>query len=240
MIAIILKGLGLGLLLSVSVGPVLFTIIKLSLKNGHKAGFAFAGGVSLSDTFLVICGNMAAELVRAALHFEMTIALAGAAILFIMGAWSFFFRKDPKMDNKPLAPELRKRDMAKYAMQGFLINTLNPGAMFFWLTTCTAFAYMPLGERSLLFGSCLFVVIAVDWSKVVLSGQLRKWLTPHTLHIINRVSAIILMGFGLVIAGSVLYNWNKKRDSAYSPTPYSLVSQHMAASAEAPNSSSRL
>ncbi len=209
MIAIILKGLGLGLLLSVSVGPVLFTIIKLSMRSGHKVGFAFASGVSLSDTFLVLCGNMAAELVRAALHFEMAIALAGAAILFMMGAWSFFFRKDPKMDNKPLDAGLRKRDMAKYAVQGFLVNTLNPGAIFFWVTTCTAFAYMPLSERSLLFGSCLLVVICVDMSKVILSGQLRKWLTPHTLHIINRVSAVILMCFGLVIAASVWYNWQK-------------------------------
>lgn len=241
MIAIILKGLGLGLLLSVSVGPVLFTIIKLSMRSGHKAGFAFTAGVSMSDILLVLCGNMAAELIRAALHFEMEIALAGAAILFIMGAWSYFFRKDPKMDNKPLDMGLRKRDMAKYAMQGFLINTLNPGAMFFWVTTCTAFAYMPLADRSILFGSCLLVVVCVDMSKVVLSGQLRKWLTPHTLHVINRVSAIILMGFGLVIAASVLYNWNKKRSQAlYRPTPHSLASQHIAARADAPISSSLL
>ena len=209
MAAIILKGFGLGLLLSISVGPVVFTIIKLSLRSGHKAGFAFAAGVSASDIFLVLCGNMAAELVRAALNFEMTIALLGAAILFIMGAWSFFFRKDPRLDNSPLDKSLRKRDMAKYGMQGFLINTLNPGAIFFWLTACTAFAYLPFSERTLLFASCLLVVVAADLLKVALSGQLRKWLTPHTLHIINRLSAIILMGFGLVIAFSVLYNMNK-------------------------------
>lgn len=207
MTAIFLKGLGLGLLLCISVGPVLFTIIKLSLRKGHKAGYAFAAGVSSSDIFLVLCGNMAAELVRAALSFEKTIALTGAGILFVMGAWSFFFRKDPRMDNSPLDPDLRKRDMAKYAMQGFLINTLNPGAIFFWLTACTAFAYLPFKERTVLFASCLIVVVSADMLKVALSGQLRKWLTPHTLHIINRISAMILMGFGLVIAGSVLYNW---------------------------------
>lgn len=209
MTAIFLKGLGLGLLLSISVGPVVFTIIKLSLRSGHKAGFSFAAGVSLSDVFLVLCGNMAAELVRTALHFENTIALVGAAILFIMGAWSFFFRKDPKMDNSPLEVSLRKRDVAKYGIQGFLVNTLNPGAIFFWLTACTAFAYLPLKERTLLFSSCLLVVVAADLLKVALSGQLRKWLTPHTLHIINRLSAIILMGFGIVIAVSVLYDMNQ-------------------------------
>jgi threonine/homoserine/homoserine lactone efflux protein len=209
MTGIFLKGLGLGLLLCISVGPVLFTIIKLSLRKGHKAGYAFAAGVSASDIFLVLCGNMAAELVRAALHFEMTISLAGAGILIIMGAWSFFFKKDPKMDNSPLDVEFRKRDLAKYSVQGFLVNTLNPGAIFFWLTACTAFAYLPFKERTVLFGSCLLVVVGADLLKVGLSGQLRKWLTPHMLHIITRISALILMGFGLVIAFSVLYNWQK-------------------------------
>lgn len=209
MSAIIIKGLGLGLLLSVSVGPVVFTIIKLSLRNGYKAGFAFAAGVSGSDILLVLLGNMAAELVRAALAFEMTIALVGAAILFIMGVWSFFFRKDPVMDNSELDAGLRRRDLVKYGLQGFLINTMNPGAILFWLTTCTAFAYLPFSERTLLFGCCLLVVVVADLLKVALAGKLRQFFTPHTLHIINRVSALILIGFGLVIAGSVLYNWQK-------------------------------
>lgn len=209
MVAIILKGLGLGLLLSISVGPVVFTIIKLSMRSGHKAGFAFAIGVSASDVLLVLTGNLAAELLRAALKYEMTIALCGAALLFLMGIWSFFFRKDAKMDNSPLDFSVRKRDLAKYSLQGFLLNTLNPGAIFFWVTTCTAFAYLPFKERTVLFVSCLLVVITADLLKVILSGQLRKWLTPKTLHIINRVSAIILIVFGLAIAGNVLYEWQK-------------------------------
>jgi threonine/homoserine/homoserine lactone efflux protein len=99
--------------------------------------------------------------------------------------------------------------LAKYSVQGFLVNTLNPGAIFFWLTACTAFAYLPFKERTVLFGSCLLVVVGADLLKIALSGQLRKWLTPHMLHIITRISALILMGFGLVIAFSVLYNWQK-------------------------------
>lgn len=206
MTAIFLKGLGLGLLLSISVGPVVFTIIKLSLRYGHKAGYSFAAGVSISDIFLVLMGNMAAELVRAALQFENTISLTGAAILLIMGVYSFFFRKDPILDNSDLDVNLRKRDLAKYLAQGFLLNIANPGAILFWLTTCTAFAYLPLSERLLLFGSCLLVVASADLLKVLLAGRLRLWLTPATLHKINRLSAIILIIFGLVIAFSVWYN----------------------------------
>lgn len=206
MTAIFLKGLGLGLLLSISVGPVVFTIIKLSLRYGHKAGYSFAAGVSVSDIFLVLMGNMAAELVRAALQFENTISLTGAAILLVMGVYSFFFRKDPILDNSDLDVSLRKRDLAKYLAQGFLLNTTNPGAILFWLTTCTAFAYLPLSERLLLFGSCLLVVASADLLKVLLAGRLRLWLTPATLHKINRLSAIILIVFGLAIAFSVWYN----------------------------------
>ena len=41
MIEAILKGFALGTLLVISVGPVVFTIIKQSLNNGHKGGLSF-------------------------------------------------------------------------------------------------------------------------------------------------------------------------------------------------------
>ena len=56
MIAPILKGLLLGLILSISIGPVIFAILKQSLTNGHKAGYVFVAGVSISDiSLLFIC-----------------------------------------------------------------------------------------------------------------------------------------------------------------------------------------
>jgi threonine/homoserine/homoserine lactone efflux protein len=56
MIAPILKGLLLGFILSISIGPVIFAILKQSLTNGRNAGFAFVAGVSFSDiSLLVIC-----------------------------------------------------------------------------------------------------------------------------------------------------------------------------------------
>ncbi len=41
----ILKGLAMGLLLVISVGPVVFTIIKQSINNGKEGGFSFVVGV---------------------------------------------------------------------------------------------------------------------------------------------------------------------------------------------------
>ncbi len=201
----ILQGIALGLFLSVSVGPVIFGIIKLSMRFGHSAGYAFTFGVSASDTLLVILGNVAAELVRTALRYEKAIAIVGGAILIVMGIISFFFRKDPKPDQGDIALSFRKRDLLRFGLQGFFINIFNPAPILFWLTTCTAFAFLPLKERLMLFATTLGIILLSDVAKVLLAGKLRNWLTPHVLHVINRVSAVIFVIFGLIILYRFVY-----------------------------------
>lgn len=202
----LIKGLGLGLLLSVSVGPVVFAILKISMKLGHKAGYAFIAGVSFSDLLLVLLGNLAAELVRNALRYENWIAGGGAVMLIIMGVYSLLYGKDPTEDtNSDLSLTFRKRDLARFSLQGFFMNTLNPGPIIFWLTTCTALAFMPLHDRIIVFGACLATILALDVLKVFFAGRIRSLLTPQTLHKIHQISALILIGFGLVIAIGLLY-----------------------------------
>ncbi|TAE08934.1 MAG: lysine transporter LysE, partial [Bacteroidetes bacterium] len=58
----LLKGLALGIALSISVGPVIFTILKQSLVNGHRGGFIFIAGVSISDIALVLVCNLFSDL----------------------------------------------------------------------------------------------------------------------------------------------------------------------------------
>lgn len=109
----IIKGLGLGLILAISVGPIVFTILKLSLKLGHKAGYAYIIGVSFSDVLLAVLGNVAAELVRSALKYELYIGFGGAMLLLAMGVYSLFFGKDPVMDTTELVPDFRKKRSCK-------------------------------------------------------------------------------------------------------------------------------
>ena len=207
MIQAILKGLGLGLFLSIAVGPVIFAIIKLSMKHGHKAGYAFIAGVSVSDIFMVVLGNVAAELMQSVLSHKNTVAMCGAVLLMIMGFYSLFFKKDPKPEEGELAIEFRKRDLAKFSLQGFFMNSLNPGPIFFWLTACTSLAYLPLKERAVVFITTLAMVLGTDVVKVALAGRIRNLLTPKTLHIITRISALILIGFGLAIVGGIVYTY---------------------------------
>ena len=93
MIAPLLKGLLLGFLLSISIGPVIFAILKQSLTNGRRAGYIFVAGVSASDiTLLTIC-NIFTALFTMVLTHKALIAMVGAGFLLFTGIYTLFFKK---------------------------------------------------------------------------------------------------------------------------------------------------
>jgi threonine/homoserine/homoserine lactone efflux protein len=202
----VLKGLALGFVLALSVGPIIFTIIKQSLDNGHKGGFSFVAGVWISDIILVVLSNSLTVLVSQMLEHSKVIAFCGGGFLIAMGVYFVFFKK------VTLAKEggngearFRKRDMARVFASGFIINTLNPGVIFFWLGNATVLSLShTLRERIVIFSVCLLVNMSADVGKVMMAGRLRSKLTVRTLSIVNRIAGIILIGFGMALLWDVI------------------------------------
>jgi threonine/homoserine/homoserine lactone efflux protein len=89
----ILKGLGLGLVLALSVGPVIFSVVKQSINKGHRGGFAFVAGVWISDVFLIVLSNMFTELVSELLRFRNVIGYTGSLFLLGLGVYYMLFKK---------------------------------------------------------------------------------------------------------------------------------------------------
>jgi threonine/homoserine/homoserine lactone efflux protein len=54
------------------------------------------------------------------------------------------------------------------------------------------------------FVTCLVVVFVLDFAKVMLADRIRSKLTPHNIHIINRISGLILIGFGIALIWGIL------------------------------------
>lgn len=207
----IIKGLGLGMILALSVGPVIFTILKQSINQGHRGGFSFVAGVWLSDLLLVIVSNMFTELVRQLLQFSNIIGYVGSAFLIGMGVYYVFFKKVRlKSEIFDELPAFSRADFAKTALSGFLINTLNPSVMFFWLINATAFAASnSFWERVVIFSVCLGLNMLADVLKVMMAGRIRDKLTAHTIGVINKVSGTILMLFGLSLLYAVIFQGDK-------------------------------
>lgn len=203
----ILKGLALGFVLALSVGPIIFTIIKQSLNNGHKGGFSFVAGVWLSDIVLVVLSNTLTALVSTLLEHKKVIAYCGSSFLLAMGVYFVFFKKvQLATDVEGKTVRFRKRDVARIFASGFLINTLNPSVILFWLGNATVLSLThTLQERIIIFSVCLLVNISADVGKVMMAGKLRNRLTLHTLSIVNKISGTILIGFGIALLWGVFF-----------------------------------
>ena len=203
----LLKGLALGSILALSVGPVIFTIIKQSLNNGKEGGISFVAGVWASDIVLVVVSNAFSEWVKALLEYREAIGYIGSVFLIGMGLFYVFLKK-VKITNDAGgdAQRFRKRDVAKIFSSGFLINTLNPSVILFWLINATAFAVTHTwNQRLIIFSTCIGVNIVADLAKVLMAGKLRKKLTLHNLAVINKISGVILVGFGLALLWTVAF-----------------------------------
>ncbi len=203
----LIQGIGLGLLLSIAVGPVLFSTIKQSLNNGHTGGMAFIIGVSASDITLVLISNVFTQLFAELKEYSTQIGIAGCGFLVTMGLYFLFFKKIKVNEEgkQLLIPFNRGRYMRIFA-SGFIMNILNPGCILFWITWSTAFIAHKVDERIIIFATCLAVVFSLDVAKVFLAGKIRNRLTPHNIHLINRLNGIILIIFGVaLIWGLVVY-----------------------------------
>jgi len=204
MLEALLKGLTLGVWLSLSVGPVLFSIIKQSLNNGHKGGMAFVLGVSLSDISLVLISTVFTQLFTELTSYMLEIGVAGSIFLISLGIYFLFFKKIKVKDATQPAFQFRKRDYAKICISGFLMNTLNPAVFIFWIAASTGTIDHTTQQRILIFVTCLAFVLSTDIAKVMLAGKIRNRLTPRNIHIISRINGLILILLGLAIMWDLL------------------------------------
>lgn len=215
MIEAIISGITLGFILSISVGPVIFAIIKQSLNNGHKGGYAFVAGVSASDVTMVLVCNALSSLFQKAVENKLIIGVAGSIFLIILGVYTLFFKKVVFAETHTIkTKQFKKRELLGIFLSGYFMNTLNPGAFIFWLAATTKIQQQALGQlhtfRYLVtvFAICLTFVLTSDILKVLLAGRIRTKLTPHNIHIVNKISGIILIGFGVALVWGLFYTHN--------------------------------
>jgi threonine/homoserine/homoserine lactone efflux protein len=207
MLTSFVAGLGLGAFLSLSVGPVIFMIIKYSIGNGFRAGLSFAIGVSFSDTMYVVLGNFASAFVHQLDEMKKVIGIAGGIVLIAIGLYGLFFKqvRISSGEDRERKMLVTKRDYFRIWMSGFLMNTLNPGVLIFWLGVCTANGALELSDRLVLFGTTLGFMLTADVTKVFLADKIRHKLTLKTVMWLNRIASLCMILFGAILIYAVLF-----------------------------------
>lgn len=197
---LLVKGMLLGLTLSVLVGPMLFVLIQLGIEQGFRAGMMAGLGAWMSDCLFIVCIYFGLSYILKLTQWEgfsLWVGLAGGFILILFGIGALVHRPARKIKKVSF-----RNSYLGFWLKGFLINTFNPFAAFFWLgviSTLPVEARFEVGAVTIYFGGIIGMVILTDLLKVLLAKKVREWLKHSYILLIQRIS-----GFALVILGLVM------------------------------------
>ena len=206
----IISGLLLGLALVFSVGPVIFTIIKLRINYGLTSAFYFISGVWLSDFLWVVIANTFGQLLESLIAYKTQIGTFGGLFLISLGIYYLFFKKYHTKAELDQGVKIGNATHARLFFTGFLLNTLNPGVIALWLAAATKSTGEPLKNIITTFSICLGMNISADFFKIYLAGRLRNKLTDKNITIINKISGLLFLAFGVALIIGVFYSKVKK------------------------------
>ncbi len=198
---IIWQGIKLGLVLAVMTGPIFFALVQAGVESGFRAGAAIGLGVWVSDLMFIIGVYSGLEALQRWVSWQTYAAhlgIAGGIVLSLFGLYTVFTR--PRAP-RPTGGHLPSTYAALW-VKGFLINTVNPFTVFFWITVMTAYVLAEnWGRRQagFFFGSILGVIILTDLAKVLLAKKIRPWLKENHIVLLRRISGAVLILFGLVL-----------------------------------------
>jgi threonine/homoserine/homoserine lactone efflux protein len=201
----IISGLLLGLALVFSVGPVIFTILKLRINYGLASAFYFIAGVWFSDIVWIVLANYFGSLLENLTNYKLEIGTLGGAFLMALGIFYLFFKKYHSQEELDKGVKIDTSTHARLFITGFLINTLNPGVIALWLAAATNAVNSTFQQKVITFSVCLAMNIAADFFKINLAGRLRTKLNDKNIVIINKISGLMFLVFGVILIFSVWY-----------------------------------
>ena len=200
----ILQGILLGFTLSFMIGPLLFAIVEAGLERGFRAGLSVAVGIWLSDVLYVLAvwrGLSEMTTLTALPNFKFWAGLLGGCLLMLFGLGSFL-KKTTTPDAALFSSKNDARSWAGYALRGFLINTINPFTVFFWIGIAggvVAPSNWGDGDMARFFGAMLLTLALADTLKAYAAKRVRAWLTPQHIGWAKQCIGALLVVFGVVL-----------------------------------------
>ncbi len=201
MIEAIVKGMGVGLILSLLTGPVFFALIQTSIEKGFKAGASLASGVFLSDLFYILIIYYGAKNVVIEDKYSIILGWVGGGFLIGIGIY-YLLKKaiEPKL-------EIEKIRHSGYLLKGFLMNTLNPFVILYWIGIIS---YLSISDKETnsqfgFFAATLLTILSSDVLKSYIASKLRHVISSKVIKWLNRIAGVALIIFGLRMIIKVIF-----------------------------------
>jgi threonine/homoserine/homoserine lactone efflux protein len=192
----LIKGFIIGLSISVPVGPIGILCIRRTLAQGRMVGFLSGLGAATADAFYgAIAGFGITFLVNFIIGKQIWLHLIGGALLCILGIKTFLSK--PAEQGVPVEGNSRWHAY----LSTFFLTLTNPLTIIFFAAVFAGLGVGTGGEHFLFAGILvlgIFIGSAMWWLVLCgFTGLLQKLLSPERLQWLNRISGLIILGFGL-------------------------------------------
>ncbi len=209
---IIPVGVIIGILVSAPVGPVNVLCIQRAIERGFWGGIAAGLGAMLGDGLIALCAALGVGAISGAVQYHrMTIQVLSGSVLVAFGLQLSLTA--PRF--MPLATEEGHRETLRDFVwdipQTFLLTITNPGAV---LGLFAIFGGVSTFVEVEGYVDALTIVAAVMGGSFLwwfslsnLIGRFRHLLNERRLRLINQVTGLLLLGFGVLLVGEVGLKW---------------------------------
>ena len=193
-----LQGLGLGLILQISVGPVCVAVLHTGLHRGFGHAWAMAWGAVLVDTAYIVLSVLGVSALLQIEAARWAVGLAGALLL------AYFGLRYLRMPAGPTRGPQGQGSRLKSFRFGLALTLTNPLTILFWAGVFGA----ALSARSfagpggvILFGAGCVTATLLFLTAVAAAGHLLEPLLNDRLAVwLNRAVGLFLLAFALKLA----------------------------------------
>lgn len=204
MFSAISQGFLIGIGLAMLIGPVFFSLINTSINKGIQNAVYLAIGISLSDLFYIALVFVGINTLFQNEMFKYWLGIVGAIILMIFGIQSIF-KKTTILPDQNIRIESKHK--IKNIVKGFLLNSVHPGVVFFWLATVGGIVgsgNFSTSENILLFATTILTTFGSDLIKIKLASKLSQYLNPFLIRKLNIGIGVILVCSGIYLGYATL------------------------------------
>ena len=200
---LLLRGMVIGFSIAAPVGPIGVLCIRRTLASGRAVGFASGLGAATADAAYGCVAGFGLTLVSGALiGGQFWLRLVGGLLLCYLGIKSVLSQPAEE------AASAEEAGLAGAYVSTFVLTLTNPMTI---LSFAAVFAGLGIADARGNYGSAALLVLGVFTGSVLwwlgLSGMVslfRARLSVHALRWVNRISGIVILGFGLAAILSLM------------------------------------
>ncbi|MEP6794589.1 MAG: LysE family transporter [Saprospiraceae bacterium] len=193
------EGFLTGLTLTVMVGPVTMIILKYGIQVNRVAGVWAAAGTWVSDFFFIgitfwLTASLTEWSEKPSVRFWMYI-ISGIG-LTVMGLLMLRIKSEKVLTGN----EPKQTGYTRAFFGGFVVNTLSPVTLFFWLGVAI-FLHMETGNPAWYYTGVMLSLSIGDFTKAWLAPRLISGLKGKYVYWVQIVVAVLIVMAGMYMVG---------------------------------------